>query len=127
MDIFSLRSYTCLIINMLYEKKNIKINKKGAIKMKTKILNILGRSKNAKKIMIMLSRYKELTLNEIAKKVKIHENSVRLVLKKLKTEGIVDSIIIRTVAKKNSVEKYFLTEKAKQVFETNFALLLASA
>ena len=95
--------------------------------MKTKILNILGRSKNAKKIMIMLSRYKELTLNEIAKKVKIHENSVRLVLKKLKTEGIVDSIIIRTVAKKNLVKKYFLTEKAKQVFETNFALLLASA
>lgn len=84
----------------------------------------MGRSKNAKKIMLVLSKYKELTLNEIAKKIKIHENSVRIVLKKLKVEGIVDSIIVKTAAKKNSVKKYFLTEKAEQVFKANFALLL---
>ncbi|MCK4524911.1 MAG: Rrf2 family transcriptional regulator [Candidatus Andersenbacteria bacterium] len=76
--------------------------------------------------MIILSRYKKLTLNEIAKKVKIHENSVRLVLKKLKAEGVVDSIIVKTAIKRNSVKKYFLTEKAEQAFKANFALLLCS-
>ena len=71
------------------------------------MLDILGKSKNAKKIMLILSKFKRLALKEIAKKIKIHENSVRTVLKKLEQNEIINYIVVKTVIGDKSVKEYF--------------------
>ncbi|MCK4918879.1 MAG: winged helix-turn-helix transcriptional regulator [Candidatus Pacebacteria bacterium] len=91
------------------------------------MLDILGKSKNAKKIMLILSKFKRLALKEIAKKIKIHENSVRTVLKKLEQNEIINYIVVKTVIGDKSVKEYFLTDNAREIFELNFGLLISSS
>ncbi|MDF1498187.1 MAG: hypothetical protein P1P85_02425 [Patescibacteria group bacterium] len=73
-----------------------------------------------------MSKWDGLTLRWIAKKINVHENSVKIVLKKLKIEGIVYSTPTKVAKKKKIVEKYFLTNSARKILMRDFFILFSS-
>ena len=83
---------------------------------------VLGKSPNAKAVMLQLLKCGKLTLKDIAKKINKAESTVRRVLKKLIELGIVDLIEVSRKDKKKEIchKEYFLTKIGEKIFKENF-------